>query len=293
MPLPEQPGVDYLPGTAAEVCGPGANPPKNPLVWAGTRPYKVGTYHVGIRANSEDTHETLRVAFAAYALPEGTPAPTNFSVVLGGGGEARGLDLLFEANTIVVRSRSARRVLYGLAAYLSHLTASPDGDGLLRLYDRVGVREGKAMILPGVMLNDLEHVQAALARMGVAIADEPLTAVDLESLEVVVPEPTVAPDPAVIDALPPAGSWRTELPRVEPGRYPIERWFIWTADREASTMSRAEAVTKAMQVMACAPERLVEEAGRMSELFQRMNPTPISFEDAKEFVAAVGAALQS
>jgi hypothetical protein len=292
LELPEIPGVKYLTSQADEVCGPGASGAKKPRIWAGTRAYAIGEYHIGVRADSPETHETLRAVFAAYRLPDDTPAPTNFSIVLGDHeGSSRGLHLLLEGNGVVVRTRSSSRVLYGLAAYLSNVIAPATSGATLRTYDRLGVVDGKAVILPGLILNDLEHVQAGLAKLGVAVADEPVTTIDLEGTEAVVPEPLVTPDAGAIEQLPEPKRWTTELPRVLPGRYPLAGWFTWTGDPEARDVSRAEAVAKAMHAAMLDPDNLVEQVDRLSDLFERVKPTGLSFEDPKGFLASLEAGL--
>ena len=146
--LPEIEGVKYLSSQTDEVCAPGATGAKKPRIWAGTRPYGIGDYHIVVRADSAETHEILQAAFAAYRLPDDTPAPTNYSVVLGDHeGSSRGLNLVLEGNGVVVRTRSGQRAVYGLAAYLSRVLAPPAGKGFLQTYDRVGVIDGKAVIL--------------------------------------------------------------------------------------------------------------------------------------------------
>ncbi len=291
--LPEIPGVKYLPAASAEVCAPGAQGGKKSRVWSGTRAYAIGEYHVGIRADSAETHATIQAVFAAHRLPGGTPAPVNYSVVLGDHeGASRGLNLLMDRTTTVIRSRSARRVLYGLAAYLSRVLPLPD-DGLLRTIELVGIHEGKALILPAFVLEDIEHVQPGLAKMGIAIADDPTADIDLERLELIVPEPRVQVDEAVIEALPHQGPWRTELARVEPGRYPLGGWYLSADPTDEHPPTRAEAIVQALQNVVSDPEKLPDQVQRFDDLFGRFRPTVLTFEDTKGFLDALKHALRS
>ncbi|MGH9073551.1 MAG: hypothetical protein ACRDZQ_05460, partial [Acidimicrobiales bacterium] len=183
--------------------------------------------------------------FAGLRLPVGTPAPENFSLVLpsrtdasgGNGGATRGLDLLLASTRTVVRSRSPRRVVWALAAHLSALL-EPDGD--LVYASGVGALVGgEAVILPRVVRDWLEHLQPRLARLGVSLSDEPVTAVDWRREELVVPEPRLGPDPAVMATLPDPGPSRSELAPVGPGRYPLRAWAVTRAPPTAGAPSLA------------------------------------------------------
>jgi hypothetical protein len=153
-----QPGPKYIP-TSAGVCGPGAGG-KKPRVWAATTAYAVGEYHVGVRANSRATDELLRNVFKAHALPDGTEAPENYSVILNDEGTkaSKSINMVLSGNTTVVRTRSPRRTILGLANYLSALIDEDEDGGDVMNVAAVGAVIGQSgVLLPATIVSWLDR----------------------------------------------------------------------------------------------------------------------------------------
>lgn len=273
-------GPRYL-TQAAGVCGPGASSGKKPRVWAATTAFAVGDYHVGVRMDSAATNETLGRILEPLRLPEGTRAPDNFSVILGGSG-GRGtkeLSLLLRGDETVVRSRSSRRVVRALISHLSSLLA-PD-DGLLRTFNLAMLVDGEAVMLPAEARDWIEQLQPRLARLGVRLSDQPLAGIDLERLELVVPEPALSVNQAALEELAEPALGRSELPAIEPGRYRLRSWGINTHEDQES-VSRAHALSDTWGAVQSGQGEIEELVDKLGELFARVPLAPLSFIDAEE-----------
>jgi hypothetical protein len=277
-------GPRYL-TEAAGVCRPGASPGKKPRVWAATTAFAVGDYHVGVRMDSEATGEMLGRILGALRLPEGTRAPDNFSVILGGSG-GRGvkkeLSLFLRGDEAVVRSRSPRRVVRALLSHLSSLVAADDG--LFRTLNLAMLVDGEAVLLPAEARDWIEKLQPRLARLGVRLSDEPVTRIDLERLELVVPEPLLPIDPAALEELAEPALGRTELPAIEPGRYRLRTWGI-NADEEP--VSRAHALSDTWGAVQAGQGDIEELVDKLAKLFARVPLAALTFIDAEELIEEI------
>ena len=210
---------------ASGVCGSAAvQVGKKPRQWEVTHPYAIGEFVLGIRADSVRTDDLVQRAFSSYRLAEPTPAPDNFSVVLGETAAAgtRALSLLLAADTTVLRSRSQVRVLRALAARLSSLLEG-DAEGLLVTMNVAALVGDQAVLLPPIASVYMDHVQAKLARFGVRLSDEPHALVDPEKCELVIPKPRIEVAPEVLAELGEPAPSHSELPPLEPGRYRLAR----------------------------------------------------------------------
>jgi hypothetical protein len=235
----------YVNVAGADTCGPGGGSGKSPRVWAATSAYEIGEYRVGVRTDSARTDEILSAFLAASRLPDGTRAPDDYSIVLGDGGTTkRGLNLVLEGGSTVVRTRSPRRALMGLAAYLAAHVPS-ETIGLLRASCLTVIVDGEAIILPSEVNGWLDELQPRLARLGAAPIDRPYVTIDPQSREVIVDEPALELDRSVFDDLPEPPARRSERPVVEPGRYPLRRWLVWQTNEEPP-LTRAQLVTRAL-----------------------------------------------
>jgi peroxiredoxin len=275
-------GPKYL-AASAGVCGPGSGSGKKPRIWARTSAYQIGDFHIGVRADSLATDELLGRIFAAHRLPDDVEAPDNFSVVLGEGGKrgARSLNLLLVANTTVVRSRSPRRVLLALASHLSSVF-EPEDDGLIRTMNVGAIVGDIAILLPGIVTQWLEDVQPRLSRLGIRLVDEPHSTIDPERFELVVPEPRVQADEAALVAVIDPAPSRAELPRVEPGRYPLRAWTLWETDQLAGSFTRARAVAASLPSVISDPNGVDDLLPQLGNLVERISSVPLVFSTAEE-----------
>lgn len=180
----------------------------------------------------------------------GVEAPPNYSVwiELPGTTESRvpgtPLSRLYRSSGLVVRSRSARRVIDGLVSYLSaHADPQP---GVLRSVSAALVGHGRAVLVPSWILGSLELVQPPLERAGWAFVDSFCVSIDPATGELVVPPDVVAVDDSVLAQFP-TGDGRA-VPSVPAGRYPIVRWALFPLPGPAPA-STATALAAAMGTM--------------------------------------------
>jgi peroxiredoxin len=282
----------YLPA-AGEMCGPGGASTANSTDWAGTRVYALAEHHVGLRFDHADTAAVLDRLFAGARVND-RRAPDNYSVVLGGApsarvpGSSQALKLLVRGGTQLVRSRSSARVLAALLQYLAADLGAVT-EPLVRVYAAAAVRAGEAVLLPRGVVDGLRQFQPRLAKAGIALVDMPHALVDLEACALVVPEPDVAHDPAVLaelDAV--AKPAVSELPRVHPGRYPLRTWFLSRSPDSVGPLTPAIAVTSALPLVFDRTDAH-DDVARLAELFEHVAAIGVWAETVEELVAQVAA----
>jgi thiol-disulfide isomerase/thioredoxin len=281
-------GVRYLPAPAA-MCGPGGGAGSGGTDWAGTRAYRLAEHHVGVRYNSEETAAVLDRLFPGAAV-EDRRVPDNYSVALhlGAASKSRELNLLVEGGSQMVRSRAPSRALAGLLAFLTDdLDVDPS---LLQVQATAAVGGERAMLLPAGMLQWVKQLQPRLARRGITMVDTKYARVDLETAEVVVPEPVVTHDASVLRELDEGVRLGSELPRVPPGRYPLATWFLTRSPEHRGPLPPALAVTVALP-MAMWPGDLRDAVERLARLFERTVPYGLWYETVGEFVDQVSQGL--
>jgi peroxiredoxin len=279
--------VKYLPGASGGMCGAGANT-KTPRVWTANATFSIGEYHIGIRTDSATTDDVIARALAAYRSEDDPDVPANCSLVLGDSivGQSRDLRLLLWANATVVRSRSTRRALLALAAYLSAVL--PPDEHLMRTSNMAVVREGDALLLPPSARDDIERLQPRLAGIGFQIVDEPYATIDAARAELVITEPTIVIDPHVLADLDEPKLGRTELPRVEPGRYPLSAWGVWGADEPLTV---AEIVSQALTSVVAEPEDVFVNLDAVEGLLGRVARLVLDDSEPEQLVEQLNAHL--
>jgi peroxiredoxin Q/BCP len=283
-------GVRYLAAPGA-MCGPGGGAGANATTWAGTRAYRLGDHHVGIRYNSDATAAVLDRLFPG-ALVDDHRAPDNYSVSLhtDTDGRSRELNLLVHGSTQLVRSRSAGRVIAGLLQQLSDDLGTGD-DALLKVNATVAVMGADAVLLPPGLVQWVKQLQPRFTRQGLALADVRQATVDLERAEVVVPQPTIDHEPAILDELDEGVRLGSELPWVRPGRYPLRAWFLVRSPDAVGELSRALAVTAALP-HAFLGEDLEHAVAQLATLFERVMPYGLWYESPADLVDQVAQALE-
>jgi hypothetical protein len=176
----------------------------------------------------------VRTALGDY-LVEGVEAPPNFSVIIAGEGQsdvAVGLHFLYMNHNAIVRSRRPGRVMEGLFAYLAgHLPAS-EPNGLIQVPGVGLVKEGRAVLAPGMITNWTDILAPRLNRSGVQFVDAPRVALDVERGDLVVEEPDLRVDRTVLAGLGGTRPMVSEPAPVEPGRYPLVGWALFTGDED-------------------------------------------------------------
>jgi peroxiredoxin len=242
------PVTRYLPA-ATPVCGAGAGSSGRANDWVGTRVYAFGDFHVGIGVNSDETADVLDRLFTG-ARVEDLWAPNNYSVALfpPAGGPVREFNRLVADEQPLVRSRSAGRALGGLLAHLS-AQLGPSDPSLVRLRATSALRDGQGLLLPPRAAHWLPELQPRLARLGIQLADMPWTLIDPAACELVVPEPAIDHDTAVLGELDADVRLGSELPAVPPGRYPLQAWYLSTAEERVGRLPLVAAVAFAVGLL--------------------------------------------
>jgi len=275
---------------ASGVCGPAAGQAgKKPRQWGVTSAYAIGEFHVGIRTDSLGTDDLLARAFASYRLADSTPAPDNFSVVLGedSGTGTKALSLLLAADTTVLRSRSPRRILRALSARLSALLEG-DSEGLLRTTNVAVLVGDQAVLLPPIAWYWMDYLQARLARLGVRLSDEPHALVDPDKCELVIPEPRIEIAPEVLAKLGTPSPSRSELPPLEPGRYPLGVWtFEEEPSRHSAAPTLANAVAEVLPAVSGSPELLGELIAAVVRILEKTRAVALRSSSQQELTRSI------
>ena len=287
---------EYLPAPGA-MCGPGGGGgASNSTDWQGTRAYALGGYHVGLRYDALDTATVLDRLFPDTRVND-RRVPDNYSVALGGtpttrgAGASRSLKLLVHGSTQLVRSRSGGRVLAALLQYLSADLAAPVDD-LTRVSATPVVRDGKALLLPPGLVAFVKQLQPRMAKTGMTIVDTPRAMLDLATGDLVVPEPVVAFDAAVLAEVDADVKLGSELPWVRPGRYPVRAWFVSRRPDHIGRLSRALAVTATLPML-YEHDDLRVNVEQLAALFETVTAHAIWYENASDLVDQVSDALDA
>lgn len=208
----------------------------------------MGQLAIGVRSSRVEVDAAIRAAFSSYVV-EGVDAPPNYSVRIGvpdGDTHAgRALHVLYRSSIMIARSRRPSRILRALVAYLSsHLDTTSD---LVTTSALAMVADGRAILAPRWLVNNLDVIQPRLERQGVMLVDTPFVDIDPATAELVVPSSPLEVDEQALAGLdqvfPPPGR---EAPPVGPGRYPLQGWAFVGSPEKTGPVSRATGVGEAM-----------------------------------------------
>jgi hypothetical protein len=243
-----------------------------------------------VRAATAGLNDVLRAAFTRHVV-DGVDAPPNYSVQLGEAStSAAGFHFLFRSSNSVVRSRDARRIVRALVTYLSshRLDDIERRDpGLVRVHAVTLVAGEAAVLAPPALRQWPELIERRLNARGMRFADTPWALVDSARREVIVPEPALDVDWSALDGLDAltAGRDRPD-PSVPPGRYPITGWAFRVKRDQAGTLTRAQAVMQALQMMIGSLELGVQRAlDDLVTVVRGIEPAGIAWDDPAEVVA--------
>lgn len=257
--------------------------------WTGTRAYRIGDHHVGIRHDTDATAAVLDALFQdrrvrdrraghSYAValripdaPAHDDGPAGREGVAARSASTQGLRLLVAGGRALVRSRYPSRVLRALLWRLADDIVGYDtAPGHLRVKATAAVVDGRAVLLPAHLDVFGASLQARLARAQMALVDGPFPEIDLARAELVVPTPAIDHDPAVLVGLDPPVHSGGELAPVEPGRYPLAGWgVVHPGDCGVVPFSPAEAAVATLSLVyetEDAPARVHE----LGDLFTRV-----------------------
>lgn len=212
-------------------------------------------------------------------------------MILSSGGRNKKIEqvsLLYRSSQLVIRSRTPSRVLHGLISYLSgHL----DGSEGLRTQAVVAVSDGQAVLMPPVVRGSLKTLQPHLRRVRWQLADVPYCIIDAEAGEIVVPEPALTVDAAVLEEIESREASSKDVPRVLPGRYPITGWAC-AAEAGEPAVSRAMAVALTLPSVDDSFLGIEGTVEALATLFSRAKAIPVSVGKPKEMVNDLRAALR-
>lgn len=222
----------------------------------------------------------LRTALGAH-LVQGLESPPNFSVIIAGDGSkgdlAIGLHLLYMNHGVIVRTRRPGRVIEGLFAYLAGYLPASAPNGVIRVPGVGLVKEGRAVLAPGIITNWLDILAPRLNRSGVQFVDAPRVALDVGRGDLVVEEPDLQIDRTALQVLDRQRPMGSEPAQVKPGRYPLVGWALFTGDEDhMGPISTAAGIMAAarglMNHSDLGPKGLIETLGRV---FGRTKPVAI------------------
>ncbi|MGH9281570.1 MAG: hypothetical protein ACRD0S_01400 [Acidimicrobiales bacterium] len=198
----------------------------------------------GVVANTAPTAEALRRALAGLAV--GDPdAPRNFSVLFSR--DRRKAHLLYWGGCVAARSFDPDRILRSLCDHLgAHLPPPP---GLVWIASLAYVRDGRAVLVPQPLKDDLRIVDRQLRSAGYVALDSPRSLLDPTTGELVAIN-LVQPDPEALRAAAEGVVRRRVEPAVPYGRYPVDRWVFIDYTGRWGPLSRADATrAAALQIL--------------------------------------------
>lgn len=276
-------------------CAPGTG--AEPVTgWTGTRVYRIGDAHVGLRHTTDTTAEVLDDLFRGHVVidPRAGHIYTLSVAPIGGDGvDAAEPNLLSIGSQVLVRSRSPERVLRALLWQLDdRMTELDPTSGRVRVMaTAVRVGDGIALLQPGLFTLE-ERLQPAFASHGIAFVDVPHPEVDLARAEIVVPEPVAPHDPAVLAVVgsPPASIDEPEP--VLPGRYPLLGWgSTYFADRAVTRFTPAQAAVATLSSV-LGTDDAATRLRELGQLFVRVPAFGLSYDSEQTLADAVAEALE-
>lgn len=218
---------------------------------------------MGVRSSNPAVHDLLRLVLAVHLIDD-VEAPANYSVLLAGDdaeSRDRGFHFLYRGFTPVVRTRDPRRLVAGLLSRLAgHLDDGRTDD--IRLDSLALVAGEVAVLVPPEIRYVMPTLERRLNTKGLRVVDQPWTALDPDTSELVVREPTLEVNSAAMTRLVAAFPVpRRPDPPVAPGRYRLAGWSFGLGHAHSGPIRRSEAVA-----LACAQVLNVRELGAQRTL---------------------------
>ena len=233
------------------------------LVWAGSSTFRIGRLLLGVRSSNQAVHDLLRETLIAH-LVEGVEAPNNYSILLAGDdpeSKDRAFHFVYRGFNPVVRTRDPQRLVPALLSRLAgHLDHGRSDH--VRLDSVALVAGDVAVLAPAEIRYVMPVLERRLNSKGLRVVDQPWTALDVETGELVVTEPALDVDPEaqarLTRAFPRA---RRPDPPVAPGRYRVAGWAFGLGHAHNGPISRSQAVA-----LACPQVLNVAELGAQRTL---------------------------
>jgi hypothetical protein len=155
------------------------------------------------------------------------------------------------------------------------------------------VSNGRAALLPAGLVDHLKVLQPRLAKAGITLVDGPDARIDPGTAELVVPEPTIAYDASVLDAVDADVRLGNELPWVRPGRYPLAKWLVVRGPELVGALSPGLALTSMLGLVFGLDDldATAEAVGRLRGLMERVPVDGTWYESVDALVAQARAAF--
>ena len=215
------------------------------LEWVAECALQVGKWALGVRSSNADVDAALRRVLREHVVD--VAAPNNFSLLMAGN-DARAFNFLYQANDVLVRTRTPGRVLRALVQHLSEF-AEP-AVPTVRIHATGFFANGAVIVAPDELRAEIPNIETRLNVAGLRVIDSPVLHIDPETAQLVIPEPALRVDAGALaeyeDAHPAKGR---EQPPVLPGRYPIAAWALLTAEDRTDSISAAQGVAAAAQLV--------------------------------------------
>ncbi len=110
------------------------------------------------------------------------------------------------------------------------------------------------LLLPPAIVGWIKQLQPRLAKLRIQLVDNPFATVDARTGELVVAEPTIEHDPAVLDDMDRDVRLGSELPPVRAGRYPLSRWYFVVEEGREGPLPRARSVAAGIGLILGRPD---------------------------------------
>jgi hypothetical protein len=134
----------------------------------------------------------------------------------------------------------------------------------------------------------MDYLQARLARLGVRLSDEPHALVDPDKCELVIPEPRIEIAPEVLAKLGTPSPSRSELPPLEPGRYPLGVWtFEEEPSRHSAAPTLANAVAEVLPAVSGSPELLGELIAAVVRILEKTRAVALRSSSQQELTRSI------
>ena len=209
-------------------------------MWVDSCTLDLGAARAAVRTTSKNLSDAIRSAFAHLAVDDPN-APNNFSVAFSR--TTTDAHLLFWGGCVAARSFDPHRILRSL---VDHLTAHrPPPPGTVWVNALGFVKDGRAVLMPGVFNDDLRVVDRQLRAEGWVAVDGPRALVDLATAELVVTD-LIEPDSDALAKAVEGVPQRRAEPTVPHGRYPIDRWVFVDYTGRWGPIGRANATRAAI-----------------------------------------------
>lgn len=209
-------------------------------MWVDSCTLDLGPVRAAIRTTSTPLSTAIKAALAHWVVDD-PEAPNNFSVAFSR--TTTDTHLLFWGGCVAARSFDPDRILRSLVDHLGAHRPPPPGTVWVNALGFV--KDGRAVLMPGVFKDDLRVVDRQVRSAGWVAVDAPRALVDLTTAELVVTD-LIEPDADALAKAVDGVPQRRVEPTVPHGRYPIDRWVFVDYTGHWGPIGRANATRAAI-----------------------------------------------